>query len=115
MSDFKENVFKFIKEIPEGKVATYGQIAMLAGSHRAARQVGMLLNGSSKHDPNNEIPWQRVINSQGGISTHKIGSGELQRALLEEEGIEFNAEGLIDLRKFQWQPEQVTSQIPLDF
>jgi len=79
MSDFKENVFKFIKEIPEGKVATYGQIAMLAGSHRAARQVGMLLNGSSKHDPNNEIPWQRVINSQGGISTHKIGSGELQR------------------------------------
>ncbi len=115
MSDFKENVFKFIKEIPEGKVATYGQIAMLAGSHRAARQVGMLLNGSSKDDPNDEIPWQRVINAQGGISTHKIGSGELQRALLEEEGIVFNAEGLIDLRKFQWQPEQVTAQGSLDF
>ena len=114
MSDFKENVFRFIKEIPEGKVATYGQIANLAGSHRAARQVGMMLNGL-KHDPNNEIPWQRVVNAEGGLSTHKIGFGELQRALLEEEGIEFNAEGLIDLRKFQWQPEQVSSQIPLNF
>lgn len=114
MSDFKELVLEFIKQIPEGKVATYGQVAMLAGSPRAARQVGMMLNGL-KHNKGNEIPWQRVINSEGGLSTHKIGFGDLQRALLEEEGIVFNAQGLIDLRKYQWQPEQVTSQVPLDF
>jgi methylated-DNA-protein-cysteine methyltransferase related protein len=63
--------------------------------------VGMVLFGLREQESEN-IPWQRVINSQGKISTYKIGHGELQRALLESEGIKFDADGKIDLMRFQW-------------
>ena len=98
-------VYAVVKKIPRGKVATYGQIALLAGMPRAARQVGLALRiapGSIK------IPWHRVINAQGQISMRQhdwqSGGDDYQRALLENEGIEFNAAGKINLKKFRWLP-----------
>jgi methylated-DNA-protein-cysteine methyltransferase-like protein len=90
--------------IPEGKVATYGQIARIIGSPRAARQVGMVLFGLRDTDAEN-IPWQRVINSQGRISTYIVGHGELQKALLESEGVVFDKENKVALAVFGWKPE----------
>ncbi len=84
--------------VPAGKVATYGQIALLAGNPRAARQVGGVLHGLRE----SEVPWQRIINAQGGISTYKVGAGELQRALLESEGVTFDGEGRCDLERYRW-------------
>ena len=101
-ADFRSRVLSLIVQVPEGNVATYGQIARLAGHPRAARQVGMVLRGLSEADAE-RVPWQRIINAQGGISTYKVGSGELQRALLESEGIVFGAEGTCDLERFQTQ------------
>ena len=78
---------------------TYGQVAALADTPRAARQVGRILYASGR-----TVPWQRVINHYGGLSTYKVGSGELQRALLEKEGVAFRLDGTLDLKKYQWQP-----------
>lgn len=84
--------------VPPGEVATYGQIARLAGHPRAARQVGRVLNRLRDSD----VPWQRIINAQGGISTYKVGAGELQRALLESEGVVFDQEGRCNLERYRW-------------
>jgi len=92
-----------IKKIPSGKVATYGQIATLAGNPRAARQVAWVLHSASDKE---KLPWQRVINSRGGISLPRYGGYELQRALLVKEGIKFNADDRIHLERFQWQPHE---------
>lgn len=100
MDSFKTLVLHFVCAVPEGKVATYGQIATLAGSPRAARQVGYIL-----HDSQPDIPWQRIINANGGLSTYKIGHGELQKALLEAEGIRFNKDDRVNLDLYQWQPD----------
>lgn len=98
---FKERVLGLVAQIPGGKVATYGQIALLADHPRAARQVGGVLHGLSAAEAE-RIPWQRVINAQGGISTYKVGAGELQRALLESEGVTFDAQGRCDLDRYRY-------------
>ena len=98
---FRQRVLRLVAEIPAGRVATYGQIALLAGRPRAARQVGTVLRGLSEGEAL-RLPWYRVINARGGISTYKVGSGELQRVLLEAEGVCFDAEGLCDLRLVVW-------------
>jgi methylated-DNA-protein-cysteine methyltransferase related protein len=92
-------VLEIVRAIPTGRVLTYGQVAALADTPRAARQVGRILYFHGR-----SIPWQRVINFYGGLSTYKVGSGELQRALLEEEGLSFRTDGTIDLKRYQWQP-----------
>ena len=98
---FYQRVVRLIRSIPEGKVATYGQIAEYAGNLRAARQVSYILHSSSEKE---NLPWQRVINSKGRISM-KPGRGyELQKKLLEDEGIVFDEEDAIDLKRFLWQP-----------
>jgi methylated-DNA-protein-cysteine methyltransferase related protein len=98
----REAVCRLVPKIPNGCVATYGQIAAYAGRPRAARQVGMVLAGLPE---DSEIPWQRVVNAKGGISPRgKPGAVELQRILLEEEGIEFATDSTIDLRHYLWQP-----------
>jgi methylated-DNA-protein-cysteine methyltransferase-like protein len=98
---FYERVVKFIKSIPRGKIATYGQIADYAGNPRAAREVAYILHSSSEKE---DLPWQRVINSKGRISL-KPGHGfERQKRLLEDEGVIFDEEGRVDLNKFLWQP-----------
>ncbi|GAF69526.1 unnamed protein product [marine sediment metagenome] len=96
---FHERAVEVIKKIPKGKVATYGQIAALAGSPRAARMVARVLN-TAWHKEN--LPWHRVVNGKGGISL-KLGSGyELQKKLLKKEGITFKEYDCIDLEHFLW-------------
>ncbi len=99
ISLFSKRVIEIIQKIPIGKVATYGQIATLAGNNKAVRQISRILHSSSdKYD----LPWHRVINSQGKISM-KSGDGfEMQKAMLESEGIQV-INGRIYLKKYQWE------------
>ena len=95
-------IYETVAKIPEGRVATYGQIAHLAGLPGHARQVGYALAAT----PDDlDIPWQRVINARGEISARsEPGYEGLQRAMLEAEGIVFGPQGRIDLKRYQWQP-----------
>ena len=97
-------VYRAVKRIPSGEVSTYGEIAELAGMPRAARQVGWALHALSEDD---DVPWHRVINAQGRISGRGDPEyGELQRALLEAEGIEFDRHGRVDLDRYRWKPRR---------
>ena len=99
ISSFSKRVIEIIKKIPAGKVATYGQIANLAGNNKAARQISRILHSSSeKYD----LPWHRVINSQGKISLRSGDGFEMQKAMLESEGIQVIADR-IDLIKYKWE------------
>lgn len=102
MTPFTENVVEIIRSIPEGKVATYGQIAGLAGSPRAARQVVRALHSMSKK---HRLPWHRVINAKGQIALQDDESYNEQRLSLEAEGVEIGLNGVIDLERYQWKPE----------
>ncbi|HUJ15793.1 MAG TPA: MGMT family protein [Thermoanaerobaculia bacterium] len=97
-SDAYQRIYAAVRRIPRGKVATYGQIAELAGLEGHARQAGYALHAAPPG-----LPWHRVINSQGRISA-RAGSdwGELQRLLLEAEGVEFDSDGGVDLTRFRW-------------
>ena len=102
---FQEKVVAAVSQIPVGQVATYGQLAGLAGSPRGARAVGTILHQLPELD---KIPWQRVINSRGYLSTTCLEHpAELQAALLKADGIIVNrpSRGLfrVDLRRFLWQ------------
>jgi len=97
-------VRQVVSTIPEGKVATYGQVALLAGLPRRARLVGRAL---AALPDGSEVPWHRVINAQGRISSRGGGPYEqFQRLLLEEEGVELDASGRIDLERFGWEPDE---------
>ncbi|WP_367299744.1 MGMT family protein [Hafnia alvei] len=101
--NFRQRVLMSIHAIPFGKVATYGQIARLAGSSRAARQVGGILR---KLPQGSSIPWYRVVNRSGNISL--IGPDYVrQRTALQDEGVTFNASGVIDLALYGWDPSQL--------
>lgn len=100
-SPFHKKVVAIIKRIPRGKVATYGKIAAYAGNTRAARQVVRTLHSSSEKE---KLPWHRVINGQGKISLGPGHGYELQKALLESEGIVFGLGERIDLKKYLWAP-----------
>lgn len=106
-SSFHDRVKKLIQKIPRGKVATYGQIAALAGNPRGARQVAWVLHSSSDSA---KLPWQRVINSQGTISLPRMEGYEVQRALLEKEGVRFGLRDEIDLTRFQWRPRTLRTR-----
>jgi len=99
-------IYFLVKKIPKGRVATYGQIAALAGAPRAARIVGYALHVIPE---NSKIPWQRVINRQGIISTTcQTHPPTLQRDILISEGVEvINNKGVfqIDLKKYLWEPK----------
>jgi methylated-DNA-protein-cysteine methyltransferase-like protein len=97
---FFEQVYLVVKRIPPGRVATYGQIARLLGRPRAARTVGWALRAVPA---DSGVPWQRVINSRGTISTGRGDGPPVQRFLLEEEGIVFDEAGRIDLAVYGWQ------------
>ena len=98
-ASFAARIVAIVAAIPKGRVATYGQVAGLAGRPRAARIVGGILRNASE-----EVPWHRVVNAQGGISTFKIGAGDLQVALLRSEGVEI-VDGMLDLAAFRWHPD----------
>jgi len=99
-----DRIYSTVRQIPFGQVATYGQVADLAGLYGKARLVGYALFRVQIAD---DIPWQRVINAKGEISysLKRQGGDYLQKVLLEEEGIEFKSNGKIDLNKYLWQPE----------
>ena len=104
-------IYQTVRQIPFGKVATYGQIADLAGLHGKARLVGYAL---FKVDVNlNDVPWHRVINAKGEISYSSLrrGGDYLQKHLLEKEGIEFNSKEKINLNQYQWQTNDRSLQI----
>lgn len=90
-----------ILRIPRGKVATYGQVARLAGLAGGARLVVWTLNS---HRRRAELPWHRIINARGGISLPPGEGYELQKELLESEGVVFGPDDRIDLSRFQWEP-----------
>lgn len=96
-------IYEVVKQIPEGSVATYGDIAHLAGLPRHARLVGYSLHALPE---NSSVPWYRVVNRQGQLSLAKLthaGAAE-QRARLIQEGIEFSIQGRVLLKKFRWHP-----------
>jgi methylated-DNA-protein-cysteine methyltransferase related protein len=94
-------IYSVVLRIPEGKVATYGQVARLAGLPGHARQVGYALSAGLL-----PIPWHRVVNAQGRISCRSgCHSGDMaQRLRLEQEGVCFDAHGRIPLERYLWQP-----------
>ena len=95
-------IFSVVSRIPRGRVATYGQIADLAGISGQPRRVGYALSALPK---NSGVPWHRVINAKGEISLRsKSGPEALQRKLLKQEGVIFSRDGRISLDRFQWQP-----------
>ncbi len=101
VGDFFEKVHRIVAKIPFGAVMTYGQIAAIAGNPRASRAVGYALRVKPV---SGELPWHRVVNSKGEISTRRTMQGDddrsLQRVLLESEGVEFSSSGRIDLTKY---------------
>jgi methylated-DNA-protein-cysteine methyltransferase related protein len=106
-SPLYRRIWETIRKIPRGRVATYGQIAALSGHPRQPRLVGYALHSLPESV---KVPWHRVINARGEISTRAmaLASGEelLQQQLLEAEGIEFIAPGRLDLARYQWRPRQ---------
>lgn len=102
MANSYDRIYAVVRQIPAGTVATYGQVAELAGLIGKPRVVGYALY---KVVPEDEIPWQRVINAKGEISTSAFrdGSDDLQRVLLEDEGIAFEG-NKINLGQYRWQP-----------
>jgi methylated-DNA-protein-cysteine methyltransferase related protein len=98
---FTVRVLAIIRSIPRGKVATYGQVAGVAGSPSGARQVARVLHSLSRVQ---RLPWQRVINSRGSISLPRGGGFERQKALLESEGVAVTRDGRIDMERYLWVP-----------
>lgn len=96
-----DRIYAAVKRIPKGRVSTYGDIAALAGRPGHARQVGYALHALPARSG---IPWHRVVNAQGGISTGRgVAGGEIpQRFRLEKEGIRFAANGRIPLARYRW-------------
>jgi methylated-DNA-protein-cysteine methyltransferase related protein len=97
-----QRIYAVARRVPRGRVATYGQIAHIAGIGRGARQVGYALHALPA---GTTLPWHRVINAKGEVSLRADGSGAItQRIRLEQEGVRFNARGRVALSKFGWQP-----------
>ncbi len=97
-----ERIYDVVRQIPLGRVATYGQIARIVGGI-SAQMVGFALAALREREQVEPVPWQRVINAKGKISPHGAGFGTaIQRQILEEEGMLFDEEGRIDLAVFGW-------------
>jgi len=95
-----DEIIRMIKSIPKGNVATYGQIAALAGYPNGARQVVRILHTcTQKYD----LPWHRVINAKGEIALSIYNGADEQKAMLQAEGIQFLEEYKIDMKRYQWQ------------
>jgi methylated-DNA-protein-cysteine methyltransferase-like protein len=100
MTDFSRKVIALIQKIPRGKVATYGQIAKLAGNPYGSRGVAWILNSSSKK---HRLPWQRVLSSKGKISLPQGSlAANAQKRKLEREGVRVGPNLSVDLKRYQW-------------
>ncbi|MEO8030147.1 MAG: methylated-DNA--[protein]-cysteine S-methyltransferase [Gemmatimonadota bacterium] len=101
---FSQQVYRLVRRIPRGKVATYGQLARLAGGPTRAREVGYAM---AALPTGTGLPWHRVINARGEVSRRKRPGAELtQRMLLVGEGLRFNARGRVSLEEYQWAPRR---------
>jgi len=102
-----ERFYRVVRRIPRGRVATYGQVAALAGLPRGARLAGYAL--SALRNTRNDVPWQRVLGARGagraGVSLKDPVGAAVQRDLLEREGVAFDARGRIDLARSGWSPK----------
>ena len=99
MSDSYDRIYAAVRRVPRGRVATYGQIAAMAGLPGHARQVGYALHALKA---STAVPWQRVINAKGMISLGPMRGGVSQRMLLDGEGVKFDAAGRVSLSKYGW-------------
>ena len=96
-------IHRVVSRIPRGRVATYGQIADIAGIPGQAPRVGYALSALAD---GTDVPWQRVVNAKGEISVRAhSGSESLQKKLLRAEGVLFNRDGKIPMERFQWRPK----------
>jgi methylated-DNA-protein-cysteine methyltransferase-like protein len=99
--EYRDRVYEIVRQIPKGKVMTYGAIAIVLGNGYTPRTVGYVMHASP-----DGVPWQRVINSQGKCSTGRLTIPvNLQQEVLEKEGVEFSKSGKCDLNVYQWWPE----------
>lgn len=108
---FRERVFAMVRRIPSGRISTYGDIAALLGRPRAARGVGWALASLADDDageaPGATVPWWRVVNRNGEISSPSLHHvAQRQRALLLSEGVRFDGSGRIDRERFGWWPAE---------
>ncbi len=102
-------IYAVVRRIPRGRVATYGQVATLAGLDGHARQVGYALHSLPEEI---SVPWHRVVNSFGEVSRRSASdSDELQVELLRAEGIIFETDGRIDLRRFRWRTPELNGKL----
>ncbi len=101
-----ERIYAIVRQIPPGQVATYGQVAELAGLVGKPRLVGYALYRVDM--TTDDVPWQRVINAKGEVSQSPLRNGTdyIQRAILEDEGIEFDSRGRVDLSQYKWRPPE---------
>jgi len=99
-----ERIYSVVRRIPRGRVATYGQVARLAGLPGHARQVGYALAALTE---SNDVPWHRVLNAEGRVSPRKEpGWDAVQRQLLTREGVDFDAAGRASLERYQWRAKR---------
>jgi methylated-DNA-protein-cysteine methyltransferase-like protein len=97
---FKQAVLEMVARVPKGKLATYGQIALMAGYPRRPRQVGMVLKGLPE---NTELPWHRIVNANGYVPSRGRWWGALEQIQrLRAEGIEVDDQGNLDLAAYRW-------------
>ena len=100
---FFERVYEVVKNVPRGKVTTYGDVARLCGNPRMARQVGWALHTNPQPGV---IPCHRVVFANGSVCTgFAFGGKDVQRAMLRAEGVEVSDDGRVDLKKYRWLPE----------
>ena len=100
-AQFKERVYSLVAQIPKGRVMTYGQIAALCGNPLAAWEVGQIA-----HTGPTDLPWQRVVNKQGGLAVGWPGGGQaLHKAMLEAEGTQVSQDYRVEIEDLLWWPE----------
>lgn len=100
---YRERVYEIVRQIPPGNVMTYGQIALILGEGYTPRTVGYVMHGADTEN----VPWQRVINSQGKCSTGRMTIPvNLQQTMLEQEGVPFDKTGKCELNAYRWYPEE---------
>jgi methylated-DNA-protein-cysteine methyltransferase-like protein len=104
--DFRQRVEVLVAQIPPGRVMTYGQLAALCGNARAARVVGGVAHFG---DP--DLPWQRVVNKQGGLASGYPGGRAGHKQVLEAEGYEVSDDYLVDVQKLIWWPEGIMGEV----
>lgn len=103
-----QRIYNIVRRIPPGRVATYGQVAALAGLAQHARQVGYALHALPEESV---IPWHRVVNARGGISLRSVRGAELaQQQLLAREGVRLDAKGRVSLSRYRWKPRATTQR-----